>query len=75
MVPYVHEQQVTVVAFAVHPSRQADRLADIGSAELSAVMGAIGVHDQVGSLRRNLAGNRALRFRAANIFVNPAGPG
>jgi hypothetical protein len=36
-----------MVALAVHPARQADLLADMGSREAGAIMGTVGVHDRL----------------------------
>ena len=44
MVAQIDEQQPAMVALAMHPSRDADRLADLFGAKLAAIMGAIGVH-------------------------------
>jgi len=45
MVAQVDEQQAAVVAFAVNPAGDFDRLALVGKAKLTTSMGAIGVHD------------------------------
>jgi hypothetical protein len=74
MITQIDEQQVPVVALAVDPSRNADSLADVRCAELPAIVGAIGVHDQIGSQAENCGGKPAPRFNAANIFVKPRGP-
>jgi hypothetical protein len=44
MVPEVQEQQVAVVAFAVHPTGKSDFLAGIGKAEGAAIVGPVGMH-------------------------------
>ena len=44
MIAQIDEQHAAMIALAVHPARKTDGLADIGGAELGAVMGAIGVH-------------------------------
>ncbi len=44
MIAQIDEQDAAVIALAVDPAGQADGRADVGSAELAAVMGAIGVH-------------------------------
>ena len=46
MVAQIDEQQIAVVALAMDPARELDPLADMGRAELSAIVGTIGVHDQ-----------------------------
>ena len=44
MVAQVDKQQIAVIALAVNPARQADLLANIGSAKRGATVGAICVH-------------------------------
>ena len=44
MVAQIDEQQLPVITLAVHPAGQAHRLADMGGAQLAAVVGAIGMH-------------------------------
>ena len=44
MVPEVDEEQMAVIAAAMDPPRNADGLANVGSAELATIMGAIRVH-------------------------------
>ena len=44
MIAKVDEQHPAVVALAVNPPRQADGLANIGGAQLGAIMGSVGVH-------------------------------
>jgi hypothetical protein len=75
MVTQIDEQQVAVVALAMDPSRQADRFADVAEAQLGAAVGAIGVHNQVGSFGENFVEKVAPRFTGANLFVNPRGRG
>jgi hypothetical protein len=74
MVAKVDEQQMAVIALAMHPPRKANRLADIVEAQLRAVVGAIGVHDEFGSARaENCGEKRAPRFNGGKLFVNPRG--
>lgn len=40
MIPEIDKQQITVIAFAVDPTRQANRLAGIIAAQLATIMGA-----------------------------------
>ena len=47
MVAQIDEQQLAVVALAVHPARQPGRAAGVGGAERAAGMGAIGVHGEI----------------------------
>ena len=63
MVAQVDEQQAAVVALAVHPARQAGRLASVAGAERAAGVGAVGVHWRYPEARR--AGRQA----AASGFV------
>ena len=44
MVAQVDEQQIAVVALAMHPPRQARRVASMVRPELAAGMGAVGMH-------------------------------
>ena len=44
MIAQIDEQQPAMIALAMHPARDADRLADLFGAKLAAIMGAIGVH-------------------------------
>ena len=44
VVAQVDEQQLAVIALAVDPPGQPDLLADVGRAQLAAVVGAIGMH-------------------------------
>ena len=44
VVAQIDEQQLPVIALAVHPAGQAHRLADLVGAQLAAVVGAIGMH-------------------------------
>ena len=50
VVAQVDEQQLAVVALAVHPARQAHGLPDVQGAQLAAVVGAIGMHWPLASL-------------------------
>jgi hypothetical protein len=73
MITQVDEEQVAVIALAMHPSREPDGLADVAGAQGCAGMGTIGVHDQVGSLAKNCGEKRAPRFTGTKLFVNPRG--
>jgi hypothetical protein len=75
MVAKVDKQQVAVIALAMDPSRQANCLTNVRGAELATIMGAIGVHDGVGSLTENVVEKPRPRFTGRNIFVNPRGRG
>ena len=44
MVTQIHKQKIAVVALAVHPTGQPNRLADVRLAQLSTIMSPIGVH-------------------------------
>jgi hypothetical protein len=65
---------MAVVALAMHPTRQADRLADVAKAKRSAIVGTIGVHREVVPSEENCGEKRAPRFKAGKLFVNPRGP-
>jgi hypothetical protein len=67
MIAQVDEQQVAVVAPAVNPARKADGRADVGSAELAAMMGAIKVHLPADNDVRKFAA----ALTGAKPFVNP----
>jgi hypothetical protein len=47
-IPQVHEDDAAVVASGIDPTRKGDGLADVGGAELVAVVGAVGVRDHDG---------------------------
>jgi hypothetical protein len=72
VVAQVDEQQLAVIALAMNPARQADRLADVACAQRGAGMGTIGVHQEVGLLAENAVENGAPRFTGGKAFVNPA---
>jgi len=44
MIAQIDEQQPSMIALAMHPAGDADRLTDLFGAKLAAIMGAIGVH-------------------------------
>ena len=44
MVAQVDEQEIAVVALAMRPAREANRLSVVGKPQLAAGVGAIGVH-------------------------------
>jgi hypothetical protein len=44
MIAKVDEDEVAMIAFAMHPARYTDGFADMGGAEFGANMSAIGVH-------------------------------
>ena len=67
MIAQVDEQHAAVVALAVDPAGKADGLADVGSAELAAIMGAIRVHLPADSDVRKFAA----ALTGAKPFVNP----
>ena len=67
MVAHVDEEQVTVIAPPVNPARKADRRADVGSAELAAIMSAIKVHLPADSDVRKFGA----ALTGAKPFVNP----
>jgi hypothetical protein len=75
MVSQIDEQQMAVIAPAVDPAREADRLADVGEPQLGAGVGAIGVHQEVDLSAENCGEKRAPRFDAGKAFVNPRGRG
>ena len=73
MVAQVDEQHAAVVALAVDPARQADGLADVGGAQLGAIMGAIGVHvDLLLAEDDDEAEIAAPRFTGAKPLCQPA---
>ena len=74
MVAQVDEQQMAVVALAVHPARQADGFADIACAKVGAAVGAIGVHAESRALldAEMRAEKRAPRFSGRETFCQPA---
>ncbi len=49
MVAQIDEQQIAMVALAMHPARQANLGPDVLGPELAAIVGAIGVHHGDGS--------------------------
>ena len=74
MVAKVDEQQMAVVALAMHPARQADGLTDVAGAQFGAVVGTIGVHDESALLERKIVEKSARRASMGrSIFVNPRG--
>ena len=70
MVAQVDEQHAAMVALAMDPAGQADCLADIGGAELGAMMSAIGVHGCACSIAMCGNSRAALHWREA--FCQPA---
>jgi hypothetical protein len=75
VVAQVYEEQMTVIALAMDPSRKADRFADVAEAKLGAAMGSIGVHDDRLCSSGNFVEKVAPRFNAGKLFVNPRGRG
>ena len=75
MIPQVDEQQMPMVALAMHPARKANGLADIAATQFGAVMGTIGVHDEVGSLSGKLWGKAraALQCGAKHLLSTREG--
>jgi uncharacterized metal-binding protein len=66
MIAQIDKQHAAMIAFAVNPTGQADCLANIGSAQLGASVGAVCVHDQ------NLAEKSKPRLTTAPCpFVKP----
>jgi len=68
MVAQVDEQELAVIAFAMHPAAQACDGADVGAAELAAMVRAVDVHDGTGPL----AGRGAAQSRGARDKVTMA---
>jgi hypothetical protein len=52
MIPQIDEQQIAMIALAMHPPRKPDRFADMRRARRAAGMGAIGMHDRLASGKR-----------------------
>ena len=63
VIAQIDEQQLAVVALAVHPAREAHLLADLRGAKLAAVVGAIGMHARPRAPRSRPApaGRRAVK--------------
>ena len=59
MIAQINKQQMTVVAFAMNPPRQASSLSDIVEAQFGAGMCSIGVHDESALLNENCRKLRA----------------
>jgi hypothetical protein len=75
MIAQVDEQQVPVIALAMDPSRKADRFADVAQAQVGAGMGAIGVHDEIGSLSGKLWRKSRAALQGRKHFCQPARAG
>ena len=73
MIAQVDEQHCAVVALTVDPARQADRLANVGGAQLGATMGAIGVHAGFGARLGHYAVEIARRASMGRSFLSTRG--
>ena len=69
MVAQIDEQHAAMVALAVDPARQADGRADIGGAQVGAVMGTVGVHGQLLLAQDGWSGREM--ERRASPFTRP----
>jgi hypothetical protein len=47
MVTQIDEQEMPMIALAVDPARETDRLADVVETQLCAIVGTVGVHGRV----------------------------
>jgi hypothetical protein len=67
MVAKVDEEHPAMIALAMNPSGDSDFASDVGSAELAAVVGTIGVHVSADSDVRKFAA----ALTVGKAFVNP----
>src|SRR5438270_3981563 len=70
MIAQIDEQQLTVVALAMHPARKPDGFADIVEAQRSAAVGTIGVHQENRSVRAKIVEKTARRASMGQRFLS-----